>query len=506
MQEPENHLKEHPDLYQRSIKGSYWVFVIGFATQFFSLVKSIIVFNFLFNENLELIIVANLLMAVLNRFSESGFQAALVQKKEGVADYLDTAWVFGILRGVVLFAAIYFAAPLFASFRVAAEDVPLAIAIIRAMGFCYLLQAFRNIGVVYFQKELQFHKTFWLKMAGTITDIVFSISLVLIFRSAWGYVIARLISECVNLAMSYWLCSYRPGLNFVPQKARELWKFGRWLFGANVLRYLLNEGDDWFVWFYLGGGPLKIYRYAYKFSNLPATHIASTVAQVSFPAYSMIQDDLPRLRDAYLKSLRATAIISIPMAFLIFCLGPDFVRLFLVEESHAMIPIVQLLAFKGLLKTVGALRGSLFKAMGKPDTTWYLRCARLAILIITIYPLTKIWGVAGTAVATILFSLIVNPFGFLLSCRMLECPRWQMFRPSLFPMIAAGLITSITVCLQSYCIKQPTVMWFLGLVILFAAGYILSLLLLDCFFKTGSRDILMGQLQLLWLRFKGSRK
>ena len=118
MQEPNNNLKEHPDLYKRSIKGGYWVFAIRFVMQLLGFVKSIIVFNFLFKKNLELIIVANLLMAVLTTFSESGFGAALVQKKENIEDYLDTAWVIGILRGILLFVVIYFAAPLFASFKV----------------------------------------------------------------------------------------------------------------------------------------------------------------------------------------------------------------------------------------------------------------------------------------------------------------------------------------------------------------------------------------------------
>jgi O-antigen/teichoic acid export membrane protein len=164
--------KEHPDLYKRSIKGGYWVFAIKAATQFLGFVKSIIVFNFLFKENLELIIVAGLLMRALTTFSESGFRAALVQKKEDIEDYLDTAWVIGILRGILLFLAIYFAAPLFASTKIVEPDkIPLAISVIRAMGVCFLIGSIQNIGTVRFQKDLQFHKTFWLTMAGTLTDI-----------------------------------------------------------------------------------------------------------------------------------------------------------------------------------------------------------------------------------------------------------------------------------------------------------------------------------------------
>ena len=431
MQEINNNPKEHPDLYKRSIKGGYWVFAIRFATQFLGFVKSIIIFNFLFSENLELIIVANLLMAVLSTFSESGFHAALVQKKENIADYLDTAWVIGILRGIALFIAIYFAAPLFVSLRVDPEDVSLAISVIRAMGLCFLIRAFQNIGVVYFQKELQFHKTFGLTMVGTLTDIVLSITLVLIYKSVWAYVIARLAAAAVNLVMSYWLCSYRPKFHFVPQKARELWEFGKWLFGGSIIGYLLREGDDWFVWFYLGGGPLKLYRYAYNFSNMPATHITHTISQVSFPAYSKIQNDIPRLREAYLKVLRATALVSVPTAFLIFALGPDFVRLFLVEESHAMIPALQIMAFKGLLKSLSSGNGPLFKALEKPHVNFPLQIARLLILAIAIYPLTKMWSIAGTASATLLVGILVNPFGFLLACRMLKCLPWKMLQQSL---------------------------------------------------------------------------
>ena len=102
--------------------------------------------------------------------------------------------------------------------------------VFHAFGACFLIRAFENIGVVYFQKELQFHKTFGLTMAGTLTDIVLSIALVLIYKTVWAYVIARLTATVVNLGMSYLLCSYRPKFHFVPERARELWKFGKWLF------------------------------------------------------------------------------------------------------------------------------------------------------------------------------------------------------------------------------------------------------------------------------------
>ena len=485
MQEPNNNLKEHPDLYRRSIKGGYWVFAIKFATQFLEFVKSIIIFNFLFKENLELIIVAGLLMRVLATFSESGFRAALVQKKVNIEDYLDTAWVIGILRGILLFTAIYFIAPLFVSFKVQPEKVPLAISVIRAMGLCFVIGAFQNIGTVYFQKELQFRKTFWLKMAGKLTDIVLSITLVLVYKSVWAYVIARLAAVIVNLAMSYLLCSYRPKLHFVPEKARQLWKFGKWLFGAKIIGYLLNEGDDWFVWFYLGGGPLKLYRYAYQFSQMPNTHFSGMISQVSFPAYSKIQDDLPRLRQAYLKVIQLTAMISIPTAFLIFTLGPDFVKLFLVEESHAMAPVIRILAVVGLITSLGSSGGSILRALKKLSPILYLQLGRIALLSVLIYPFTKMWGILGTALAVALMRVLVYLPGLYVLGRLINSSVWKMLQPLLIPFGASISMVLGIFLVETYFLTEMTRLTFAALILTGVTVYAAVAYLMDAIFGGG---------------------
>jgi len=285
----------------------------------------------------------------------------------------------------------------------------------------------------------------------------------------------------------------------VPPKARELWKFGKWLFGSNIIGYLLNEGDDWFVWFYLGGGPLKLYRYAYNFSNLPATHITNTISQVSFPAYSKIQNDIPRLREAYLKVVQVTALVSIPTAFLIFSLGPDFVRLFLVEESHAMVPVIQILAFYGLLKSLGATRGPLFRAMGKPQAPFYLFCLRIGILVASIYPLTKHWGIAGTAIATMLPAILINPLGFLLVCRLLNCSILQLLQQSIYPFFAS-IIMALLLLLIKYFFASDAVIsyaFFFVLCILSVILYFGFMWLADIFMNYGFRQVINKQIRSL---------
>ncbi len=481
--------KEEPDLYKRSIKGGYWVIATRAVTFILGFFKFVIVFNFLYKENLELILFANLLMGLLVTFSESGFDAALIQKKESIKNYLDTAWVIGILRGILLFIIMFFVAPVFASIKAKPEDVSLAISVIRVMAACFLIRAFQNIGIVYFQKELQFYKTFWLKIAVTLADIVLSVTLVLIYRSVWGYVVARLISAVVNLIVSYVLSSYRPRLHFELGKAKELWSFGKWVFSNRIIGYFLSEGDNWFVLSYLDTEAFKLYRSAYNFSNMPATHLSYVISQVTFPAYSKIQNDVIRLRKAYLKTFKLTSFLSVPVSFAIFVFGPDFVRLFLIGESHAMIFILQILALKGLMGSLSATWPPLFRSMGKPKYILYLMLTCLSVLVLTIYPFTVKWGITGTALSTILAGLITAPVGYILLCRILECSLRDIIKILFWPIAVAGITGIILLGMKTLLLETTIVTFFmLGAFSIFLYGFIFWLT--DCLWKLGIRQII----------------
>ena len=68
-----------------------------------SFVKVLIIANFFILEDLGIISVALMMMEILTTFTETGFDAALVQKKEKIHGYLDTAWTAGLVKGVILF-------------------------------------------------------------------------------------------------------------------------------------------------------------------------------------------------------------------------------------------------------------------------------------------------------------------------------------------------------------------------------------------------------------------
>jgi O-antigen/teichoic acid export membrane protein len=133
-------------LSQRVASGGAWVFTLKIIEKIFTFIKLIILARLLAPNDFGLMGVALLTLSILETFSETGYQTALIQKNKDIRAYLDTAWTVSIMRGIVLFIIIIFSAGYVGSFFKSTE----ASSIIRVIGFSILLGGFTNIGIVYF--------------------------------------------------------------------------------------------------------------------------------------------------------------------------------------------------------------------------------------------------------------------------------------------------------------------------------------------------------------------
>ncbi len=433
-------------LFQRAVRGGVWVFALRITERAFGLIRLIILARILAPHDFGLMGIALLTMAALNTFSQTGFHTALIQKKDNTDSYLNAAWTVSILRGLLLFAILFFIAPYAAIFFKAAE----AQLIIRVIGLSVLLQAFINIGVVHFQKELEFNKQFVYQLSGTLADFIVTISAVLVLRSVWALVFGLLAGNVTRLIASYSIHPYRPRLSLDTGKAKELFNFGKWVLGSSVLIFLITQGDDIFVGKLLGATMLGFYQLAYRISNMPTTEITHVISQVTFPAYSKLQDNLPRLREAYLKTLQIVTFLSFPIAGLIFVLAPDFTKLFLGEKWMPMVPAMQVLAFAGLARSIAATPGETFYAIGRPKIDTKLQVVRLFVLVILIYPFAIEWGILGVSV-TVFLSIFVSNVGFILmALRVTKCKIREFAETIIIPLISGIIMVVSLLFLKTY--------------------------------------------------------
>jgi len=473
-------------LSHKVIKGGFWVFLIRILGQLLNFIRLIILARILAPADFGLMGIALLTMTTLETFSQTGFQTALIQKKKDIKEYLDAAWTVLIIRGIILFAILYFIAPIAATFFDASAAKP----IIQVIGFSIFIHAFTNIGIVYFQKELEFNKQFIYEFIGTLSDFVVAVSAALILRNVWALVFGLLAGNMARLIVSYRIHPYRPRISHDLKKAKELWGFGKWVLGATILTFLITQGDDIFVGKIVGVAALGFYQLAYKISNMPTTELTHVITRVSFPAYSKIQDSKERLKRAYLKIFKLVSIVAFPLSGGIFIFAPAFTQLILGAKWQPAVSSMQALALYGLIRSVGATTGPLFNALGKPKYVVRLQTIQLVLIALLIYPLTVRWGILGTSLAITITAVIIRPITDNIVRKSIGLPFLHYLKLLCFPLLITAMSCAFMLVINYAWSANSGLFPLITQIVLFIFMYAGLTFLFDSLVGHGLKDII----------------
>ncbi len=425
-------------------KSGFWLLILKMSVNIIGLLKLFILARLLVPNDFGVMGIAFLIIAILDTFSETGLHTALVQMKDDIKEYLNTVWSISIIKGFILYVILFISAPYVAIFFKSPEST----AIIRVVGIAIIIRSFENIGAVYFHKELEFNKHFICRFSSTIANFSVAVFAAFTLRSVWALVFGQL-AECITgVVTSYLLHHYKPRFNLDLNKAKKLFGFGKWVFGSSILLFIFTQGDDFLVGKLLGVTALGFYQMAYRISSMPTTEITRVISKVAYPAYSKIQDNLPRLRDAYLKILRLTAFLSFPISGLIVSLAPHLTLVILGEKWNPMVPCMQVLALYGLIMSVATTAGPIFNSIGKPGINTKNQFLQVILLMVLIYPLTSKWGLLGTSLAVVFTSLAVNILVLFKLLKVTQCMLWSVVQLLLFPGISAFIAFSSMIIIK----------------------------------------------------------
>lgn len=375
-------------------RGSAWVAAGQAVSAVAGLVGSVTAARVLSPSDFGLMGLSLLAIATLNALSQTGFERALVQRRE-VEGLLDVAWTAQVLRGGFLAIVVMGAAwPLSLFYH-----EPRLLPIFFVMSGSMLAQGFRSVATIFFNRALDFRALFVVDALRALANLIVLVTLVLLFRNVWALVIGYVAGAMVELVISYVVHPHRPRFDFKLRKASELMVFGKWITGMSVLGLIVTRGDDMFISKYLGVTALGFYTMAYELSNLPATRITHVLGRVSFPTYSRLNDvgDRAQMRQAFNNVMKATLLISGPVSVLIL-LGVDgAVQHVIGAKWEPIVPLVKILAIAGFVRSVAALATGLFHAAGRPALDFWMNVPRFVLLVALIWPACALGGLAGAS-------------------------------------------------------------------------------------------------------------
>lgn len=382
---------------QNSIK---WTAFSTLFTAILSILQVSILARFLPPSDFGLIALVTVVMGFSGSFLDMGISAAIIHNKKISHSQLSSLYWLNVFMGFLIFSLVYGVTPLIASFYTEPELnilIPLV-----ALGF--IINSFSQQFTVLFEKKLQF------KILAKIT--IFS-KLSSLFLTTWfayedygvyALVYGGLIGSFINTIqlMFFGFKSHKPSFLFRLNEIKSFLNFGLYQMAERTVNYFNYQFDTLLIGKLLGVEALGGYTIAKELIMKPAIVLNPIITKVAFPVMSKVQDDIPRLKNIYLKIINCLASLNFPIYIIIIVLAPEIILLFFGDKYLNIVPIVQILSIFGAIRSIGNPIGSLLLARGRVKLGFYWNLGMFFYTPLSIYFYSS-WGIMGIA-----WGLIVN--------------------------------------------------------------------------------------------------
>lgn len=426
-----------PGMGRKAARGAVWMAAGKVLGSLLAMLKVLIVARLLGPDGpreLGVFAVAVLVIELSRVMSEIGLRHALIQRADDPAPYADTAWTAEVVRGLVLGALVFFAAPwLAAFFNKPAAEMPL-----RALAMAPVLVGFQNIWTFSFDRELKFHKKFAFQVGARATGLVVAAVYAWIRPSLWALVVGQLAGELAGVGLSYVLCRRFCRLEFRPRKFRPLFSFGFWIFVTAMLTIAMSRGGDFVIGKLLPAAALGIFTMAANLSSRVVAQISQVGAQTVFPVFSRLQGERERLRSGFLRTFFAMSAVVLFVAAGLISVGDEAVRILLGPDWLEAVPLVKILAVWGALRGLSPIMDVLFRGVGRPKWAAWCTGASLVLFAAGVYPMATAFGAVGVAWVLAGSQVIGHGIRYPLVARVLDLPARKMLLRLAVPVAAAA--------------------------------------------------------------------
>jgi lipopolysaccharide exporter len=381
------------DLNQRIARGAFWMIGLRFTDRCIGLLSMIVLARLLVPADFGLVALAMTMVAVIDDLADFGFEMALIRNQGADRSHYDTAWTCGILRGLVASIVLSLLAPALAHFF----EEPRLDSVLFALAMAPFLAGFYNVGTVAFRKELTLNKEFVFRIVPRLLGVVITIVFAFVWRNYWALVSGTLGGIASRLLMSYLMHPFRPRLSLGAW--REIMGFSKWMLATSIADLISQRAGTLIIAKMLDAASLGIFSISNQIANMAAAELIAPIKQALFPGYAKLAHKPELLKKAFIDVYGILVLIALPAAIGIGLTARYFVPILLGPKWLDAIPIIEILAISGGLRSLSSHVRPVYLAMNRPHLGALASFSRGIIYVPCLLFALWHYGVFGAAVA-----------------------------------------------------------------------------------------------------------
>jgi len=391
----------HQNLSKKLGKGVAWNIFSQVLQQAIRLCVIFILARLLNPADFGIFAMAMVFIEFIEPFREWGFQAALIYKQDIDEEYKSTAfWSICVVAVSLYLSALILASSIGRFFNNSEVS--------KIIPFVALGILFAPLGAVQWAMLVRDLKFNAIAGRNAVAEVLYgTTACVLAFNNfgVWSFVIGSIVRE-LTWSLALWIFyKWRPLFKFSITKFKEILGYSVNCTGISVLNSGINNVDNLLVGKFLGTIKLGFYNLAFNTVSHPQTKLASQISIVTFPAFSIIQNNKERILSAYEKTLRAIMLVTVPPLAILFTSAKEFISVFYGNKWLESVFLIQIMCFYGLLRAIASASGSVFLSKGRAALYLKINILKLAIFLVALlYGLR--YGIIGVAFAVLAYSVI----------------------------------------------------------------------------------------------------
>ncbi len=393
---------------KKVLSGLIWKFGERMAAQLVTLGVTIALAKLVPPSEHGIIAIVNIFIAIANCIVVNGLGSSLIQKKD--ADDLDfsTVLYFQIVLSLVLYAVIFFGAPLVPKFfSNEKNNIPadLLISVLRVLGLRIPLTAINNVQQAYVARKMIFRKFFLSTFSATIVSGIIGIYMAYKGYGVWALVIQYLVNTTLSTIVLAFTLHWLPQLKFSFERLKSLLKYGWKVLIAGLVNEFYNETRSIVIGKKYSSDDLAFFDKGKQIPNIIVTNINTTISNVLFPAIANAQSNIADVKNMMRRSIKTSSFIMCPMMFGLAIVAEPLIKILLTEEWLPCVPFMQIYCISFCFEPIQTANLQAIKAVGRSDIFLVLEIIKKGSGLIILLAVMN-YGVNAIAYSLLLTTLI----------------------------------------------------------------------------------------------------
>ena len=453
-----------------------WKFMERGGTQGIQFIVQIVLARILLPNDYGIISLIAIFITIANVFVQSGFNTALIQKKDANETDFSSVFYLSLFVAALLYVTLFSTAPFIANFY----DTPQLVAVLRVLSITLFFGAFNSIQNAVISKKMQFKKLFFSSLGSMILSGMIGIVLAYAGFGVWALVAQQLINQFSIIVILWFTIKWRPKLIFSFERIKELFSYGWKLLVSSLIDTLDKNLRSLIVGKIYSPSMLGFYNRGDQFPQLIVSNINGSIQSVMLPALSSEQNNKQRVKEMVRRSIITSSFLVLPMMIGLAVIGEPLVKILLTDKWLPCVPFLQVFCLSYALWPIHTANLQAINALGRSDIFLKLEIIK-KIIGLAILGISMFFGVYGIAIGTLISGIICTFINAYPNLKLLNYSYTEQIKD-----ITPSLILSLIMGCASYSIKWFGMSAWLTLILQIFIGAIIYIGLakifkLECF-------------------------